>query len=304
MTRRLAFTLIELLVVIAIIAILIGLLLPAVQKVRSSAARTKCQNNIRQIALAVHSYNDARGRIPYNGFLTNTGDGCCGGAQPYWSWLARVLPFLEQGNLIGSVNLDTATLLSRTDVTAQQIKLFICPSDQVVKNPWTDRANLTPGTADAGQVNAGHTNYKGVSGSNWAWGTYVVNDAKYGADGLQSGNGLFYRTDNRRPLRLDQIADGASNTLMVGEDIPESNAHCSWPYANNAVGTCAIPLNNYPPGTDTWAWPDIYSFRSRHQGGAHFALADGSTRFVSDKINIGTYRALATVAGGETASVP
>jgi prepilin-type processing-associated H-X9-DG protein len=103
---------------------------------------------------------------------------------------------------------------------------------------------------------------------------------------------------------MTSITDGTSNTYMVGEDIPSRNVHCDWPFFNHATGTCAIPLNwamqpgqaGYNNPTD---WPDVYSFRSNHTNGASFCMADGSVRFVSQSIDLATYRAFATYAGGE-----
>lgn len=98
-----------------------------------------------------------------------------------------------------------------------------------------------------------------------------------------------------------QITDGTSNTFMIGEDLPALNTHCSWPYANNAVGTCAIPPNS-GLGDPTWDPKDFtrtYSFRSRHPGGLQFAFADGSVHFIHQSIALSVYRALATIQGGE-----
>jgi prepilin-type N-terminal cleavage/methylation domain-containing protein/prepilin-type processing-associated H-X9-DG protein len=293
---RTAFTLIELLVVIAIIAILIGLLLPAVQKVREAAARAQCSNNLKQLALAAHSYHDANNRFPANGAANGdhyyiTGYG--------WSWLARILPYIEQDNLYREGNIPNVRLQDVPAVVAVQVKTFLCPSDDSSSQPRTDRANLEGWTI-------GSTNYKGVAGSNWCWGNYVNAGPTGDCNGLDNGTGIFFRTDITRPRTMVGISDGTSNTLMVGEDLPDRNIHLAWPYCNGATGTAAIPLNTSLPGTtplyDPADWPNVYSMRSRHSGGANFALGDGSVRFMSSSININTYWAMSTINGGEVFS--
>ncbi len=162
------------------------------------------------------------------------------------------------------------------------------------------------------------TNYKGVSGANWGddlggnaganFSTDWRNPGTNGSfDGLSEGDGIFYRVDYRRKFRLNHITDGTSNTFMIGEDVPDKNQWCSWPYANNAYGTCAVPPNvrrsdgtEYPPGN----WQNTWSFRSRHSGGLQFAMGDGSVQFISDSIGLQVYRSLATTGGGEAVSVP
>src|SRR2546421_6967382 len=211
------FTLIELLVVIAIIAILIGLLVPAVQKVREAAARAQCGNNLKNLAVACHSYHDSFKTFPRNGSrVTNTG--CCltpGSPDPQWSWIARLLPFIEQDPLFREARIDTAPLVGNASVSGV-IPLLLCPSDAAIgMGTSNDRADWPPNS------NVGLTNYKGVSGANWCWGNWIVSglgaDNTNTCDGLNNGNGIFFRRDILYPLRMIQIMDGTSNTFMIGE---------------------------------------------------------------------------------------
>jgi prepilin-type N-terminal cleavage/methylation domain-containing protein/prepilin-type processing-associated H-X9-DG protein len=300
---RAGFTLIELLVVIAIIAILIALLVPAVQKVREAAARAQCENNMKQILVAAHQYHDEYKHFPANSQNEGGWDWAFQQNAKSWSWLARLLPYLEQGSLYQQANIDTNTFSQSLPYLGTGLSVFFCPSDNSrTLNPDLNRANLQG-------VPIATSNYKGNTGDCWCWGTYS-NKCDYDGrcDGLTYGNGIFYRDNTISPTRIGQIIDGTSESFFLGEDIPEIDAHCAWPYANGTIGTCAIPPNimakptgqAYDPYND---WPEIYSFRSRHQDGLNFALADGSVRFVSAGIALPVYRALATINGSEPVSV-
>ncbi len=314
---RWAFTLVELLVVIAVIGILVALLLPAVQKVRETASRLQCANNLKQLALAVHSYHHLHRLFPANNSpppaLTSSG--------PHWSWLARILPYLEQDSLYRAANIPSNSLDQSRAAIAESIKVFFCPSDDALAwGPQTDRADL------AG-LSVGLTNYKGVSGANWGndnpgnlsdnqgtdapgcalWRNPGTSDTQGSYNGLNWGDGIFFRADVLYQRRFSDVVDGTSNTFMVGEDLPRKNRWCSWPYANNAVGTCAIPPNVQRPNGgdyDPSDWGNVYSFRSRHPGGLQFAYADGSVRFLPNTITLPVYRALATINGGEPVTAP
>jgi prepilin-type processing-associated H-X9-DG protein len=324
-------------VVIAIIAILIGLLLPAVQKAREAAARASCQNNLKQLAIACHTYNDAYNSLPRNGTEAfpatshgpnnnGLGTGCCGVGAPHWSWIARVLPYIEQDNAYRQAGIPTSNMnaANAKPILALDIPTLDCPSEAGASRTRTN-------SADLGGTLVAVTSYKGVAGANWG-SDFYPNDSNFSTpyrnatappsatipptssfNGLERGDGIFWRGDIRfGALRLLDIKDGTSHTFMIGEDVPAYIAWNAWAYSNGATGTCAIPPNTgitIPTarglGTaDFGNWPERYSFRSNHSGGVQFALADGSVRFVSEAIPLQVYRAMATRNGGEIADLP
>ena len=327
---RRGFTLIELLVVIAIIAILIALLLPAVQQARESARRTQCRNNMKQLGLAFWNYHDNHLTYPVN-FAWRSAPGLGAGgpaiANTGHSWLTMSLPYIDQSPLYNQMNHNDTIgapplTLSTTNpnfVAAQMvIPAFLCPSDTgaplgKLGNPGNNRSDWQPTN-----ILWGVTNYKACAGSNWASGIPAWNPVSSpkgrnagSTDGLNRGNGILCSNQQNQnpPTRVRDVSDGTSQTFAIGEALPVTT-NWNWWYNPNAVtATCAIPLNqilrplpttgNVPTPAD---WPNNYAMASKHVGGGHFAMADGSAKFVSENIDINLYRALATISSEEVAT--
>jgi prepilin-type N-terminal cleavage/methylation domain-containing protein len=319
--RRRAFTLIELLVVIAIIAILIGLLLPAVQKIREAAARMQCSNNLKQLALAAHNYHGDFNTFPANSIYTYDP------TRPNWSWLAHLLPYVEQGNLCQAANISgnpPNNINQSLPQITQRVKTFLCPSDpDASRGPRSYTVNFDMYDPTLGPLTYEVTSYRANIGANWGggppgsslwWGTDPQwcnpdpNNPNPSTtyDGCAFGNGVIWETNS--PAKILDVADGTSNTFMIGEAMTGKDYQNSWCHMDNAIATCAYPPNAKNPLTGTDYPPDQwwnrYAFTSAHPQGVQFAMTDGSVHFISDSIPLNLFRALATRAGGEVAEAP
>jgi prepilin-type N-terminal cleavage/methylation domain-containing protein len=325
--RRRAFTLIELLVVIAIIAILIGLLLPAVQKVREAAARMSCSNNLKQIGLAAHNFHDVQGKFPY-GILRS--DGAFPPDEPStlttpqgnrrYALFHQLLPYMEQDNLWQKWDHFTYSNNERFPATPAGtqfapgsfsntvVKTMVCPS-----NPAGPLSQPNPGTPPGRYF---ITSYYGNAGTR----SYPRNNASRPSLITYGGDGMFYR--NKR-FNITGVSDGTTNTLLFGERhffdpvfdasavVGDKIADWGWVWfggeADVHLGT-SVPINfRLPTNFDTLGGGQqqvlfedrINAFGSGHTGGANFALGDASVRFIRDSISPITFRSLGTRAGGE-----
>jgi prepilin-type N-terminal cleavage/methylation domain-containing protein/prepilin-type processing-associated H-X9-DG protein len=295
--RRAGFTLIELLVVIAIIAILIGLLVPAVQKVRDAAARIKCANNMHQIGVALHNYHDQRGKFPMalNNGWPNAGafTSDWGGPYWFWSWMGQSLPYVEEDNAYKAAQNFYATtgkdVFSGNPIEGQLVKVWECPADnRVLIN--TNGASL----GVPGQV--AFTSYLGCAGTTGGyWGSSLTTYKDGNVDGILS------RNINRR---FADITDGSSNTFLVGERPPSLDLYYGWwfggaGYDNSGVGDvvmgarewgyaaglgCPTSKTGFQPG-DLRTPCDQVHFWSLHSGGANFLKADASVKFYTYAID-------------------
>jgi prepilin-type N-terminal cleavage/methylation domain-containing protein/prepilin-type processing-associated H-X9-DG protein len=336
--RRKAFTLIELLVVIAIIAILIGLLLPAVQKIREAAARMKCSNNMKQISLGNMNYEGAYGKfIP--GISKN---GCCWG-----TWQVPLLPYIEQVSLfqiyqgfggegytvMGSV--PRYAVAPNNQVASTRINTYTCPSDTPQTLGTTTQHNYV--------LNAGNTSFYQIEIPIGCTGGSVTNPACmtfggapfgwYGGDPATVAAGgdsspADYTAGNPAAGRLGaqqtigSITDGTSNTLMCSEVIQGvgGSDYRGFTWWGGAAGFTTYsspnssaqdvitgagcgPAPNPPCTTSSTATrPRMIVARSRHTSGINVGMCDGSVRFISNNVNLAYWRSIGTSMGGETFS--
>jgi prepilin-type N-terminal cleavage/methylation domain-containing protein len=318
MRRRQAFTLIELLVVIAIIAILIALLVPAVQKVRDAAARTQCGNNLKQIALACHGFHDANKRLPAGiSCPVNTGvsgqmfvtDFPVGKVQnppipnQFGSWLMFILPYIDQTPLYTQIDQLSGSCSQReysycngpTSPGAGVIAAYVCPADNKPKMTVTF-------TSGGVTYHFGINSYFGNAGT-WAWPT----GASLSLNGV-----MFY--NSRIPFQ--QITDGTSNTLLAGERYSMDSTYtstqlledtrgwawCNWNSGQDLLGDTAWPINSKASTTGTTARRT--NFGSGHLGGAHMALCDGSIRFFPSNTDIVALQRMSIRDDGNAVTLP
>jgi prepilin-type N-terminal cleavage/methylation domain-containing protein/prepilin-type processing-associated H-X9-DG protein len=307
--HRSGFTLVELLVVIAIIGVLVALLLPAVQAAREAARRSSCNNNLKQLAIAIHNYHDTYNMFPF------------GGASGHGQH-SRLLPYIEQKNVYDLINYSVSVNNALNDVPRNtKIATFLCPSDP-------DQLPAALG---------GRNNYYANMGTNIM---YTTTDTSHPNYGKPRFNGAFMSDEITTGFR--DILDGTSNTAMFSEknkgdgtngvSTPDSDTYRPGTYpdtADAALADClAVDVTDLskqgnsnvgapwmssshsvsqywhvlPPNSRSCMYPSLRistTAFSRHPGGVQMALCDGSVRFVSQTINLATWRALGTRAGKE-----
>ncbi len=280
--------------VIAIIAILIALILPAVQQAREAAWRSECKNNLKQIGLALQNYHGSHNGFP-PGYVSNF-NSAGSDTGPGWGWAAMILPELEQANLQNSIvfTQPIEAIVNRA-TRSTSLKAYLCPSDSV-QMLWNAVARDSTGQVTSTICEVAASNYVGV---------YGVSEP--GID----GDGVFFRNSF---VRLRDITDGTSSTMLVGER-SQKLCEATWvgavtnaasfpapgspalPFVGNSSGMVLGHTFEGPPNS---AKLECNCFSSQHSGGAQFAFADGHVQFISSSIDKLVFRALSTRAGGES----
>jgi prepilin-type N-terminal cleavage/methylation domain-containing protein/prepilin-type processing-associated H-X9-DG protein len=295
--RRRAFSLIELLVVIAVIAVLVGLLLPAVQAAREAARRSQCINNLKQVGLAIQGYHDIQLTLP-PGYVSDV-DAGGNDTGPGWGWAAMLLPHFEQGPLFNSCNFQVAIEVP-ANATARQavVGSFLCPSDTTASAYWAVKRNAASGAPVENVCQVAPSNYVGMYGT-----------GEPGPD----GEGVFFRNSR---VAFRDVTDGLGQTIFVGE---RSHRLGEATWVGSVTGTLMFPTDNDAIGryvTETSSGmvlghagelsgpgdpnSDVNQFYSVHAGrGVNFLFGDGHVSFLKSTMNYKNYLALATRAGGE-----
>lgn len=288
-----AFTLVELLVVIAIIAILVGLLLPAVQAAREASRRTQCANRIRQLGLALHNYQAARRKFPSGSRLT---DGLS------WGFTLQIMPFFEEGQLYGTVEVgdtDCGAAIralqdtNQPDPTSTLVPILVCPSDfNSGQSLMSGPRGPLPTSGNAGLLYPG--NYLGVAGD-------TESPTWCPANGIEDGNGILFSNSK---MSFKQITDGTSKTFMLGERGIPRDLGWGWPVCGGSeCEHYTTAERGLSAGSNTRTGSGILQrFWSWHSGGAFFANADGSVPFVSYDVDQIFFKARSTRAGREHVS--
>ena len=290
--RYRAFTVIELLVVLAVIALLCAIVLPAVQQAREAARQVQCKNNLHQIGVALHSYQSATGTLP-PGWIMETPVGR--ESQNGWGWLAMCLPQMEQAPLFNSINFGQH-VGSSSNLTARLtlVEAFMCPSEHVPArvpyyldtNASSSMASMLNSTTNPVLFEVAGASYPGVFGPTDPHGD--LSDAV--------GPGAFFANSRTRPA---DFIDGLSQTLIVGERSARHLA-TTWTGMHQLDEEGPERVVGFAEGTPNAPDADAAAFSSRHPGGAHFLLGDGSVRFLGDHVESGLYKALSTRAGQES----
>ncbi len=300
MLRRAAhpdgFTLVELLVVIAIIAVLIGLLLPAVQSAREASRRSSCTNNLRQVGLALHAYHDARNRLPEGWLCDDDGSTSSHGDKGVgWGWASRILVHLEEPVVAEAIDLHQPIATVRPALCRHVISLYLCPSDPanaersflLGAGPCSEEQEEEKPDAVPGSLSVARSNYVGVFGS--------IHMHEMGAErGAFAGNGVFF-ANSRMPF--SHISDGLSKTIMVGERDGRVGGSMWHGMVEEACAPISRIVGVGEHTFDAAGGHHFEDFSSRHPSGGTTLFADGHVEFLNNATEGSVFQALCTRRG-------